>query len=239
MIATRASEKGGRRKLGLPRSWGAVPIFCRPIPFYALNGVGSPSTSMPSGLRNVLRCFAIRHSAPCFPRVTPFTPLNAVKVHKPVILNIRRHHASVSSLPNTMGSQFDASAQPEPFKVLVLGGCYAGLSAALNLIDLSEGRAARQGNGVVPAHDGKIPVDITIVDERDGYCTFFNYLSWEPLASIKLLSMTKASTRETSGLLGRRENPLSAKIPPSLHLKTHPADSELRPPHRLSPSPRR
>ncbi|ROV89161.1 hypothetical protein VSDG_08892 [Cytospora chrysosperma] len=68
-----------------------------------------------------------------------------------------------------MGSQFEGSAQTEPFKVLILGGCYAGLSAALNLIDLSEGRAARQGNGVVPAHDGKIPVDITIVDERDGY----------------------------------------------------------------------
>ncbi|KUI58345.1 hypothetical protein VP1G_05685 [Cytospora mali] len=68
-----------------------------------------------------------------------------------------------------MGSQFDDSSRTEPFKVLVLGGCYAGLSAALNLIDLSEGRAARQGNGAIPAHDGKIPVDITIVDERDGY----------------------------------------------------------------------
>ena len=70
-----------------------------------------------------------------------------------------------------MGSQFDAS-ELTPFKVLVLGGCYGGLSAALNLLDLSEGRAARQGNGAVPGHDGKIPVDITIVDERDGYCMF-------------------------------------------------------------------
>lgn len=70
-----------------------------------------------------------------------------------------------------MGSQFDAS-ELTPFKVLILGGCYGGLSAALNLIDLSEGRAARQGNGVVPGHDGKIPIDITIVDERDGYCMF-------------------------------------------------------------------
>lgn len=69
-----------------------------------------------------------------------------------------------------MGSQFDASTESTPFKVLVLGGCYGGLSAALNLLDLSEGRAARQGNGAVPGHDGKIPVDITIVDERDGYC---------------------------------------------------------------------
>lgn len=71
-----------------------------------------------------------------------------------------------------MGSQFDASSESTPFKVLVLGGCYGGLSAALNLVDLSEGRAARQGNGVVPGHDGKIPIDVTIVDERDGYCMF-------------------------------------------------------------------
>lgn len=71
-----------------------------------------------------------------------------------------------------MGSQFDASSESTPFKVLVLGGCYGGLSAALNLVDLSEGRAARQGNGAVPGHDGKIPIDITIVDERDGYCMF-------------------------------------------------------------------
>lgn len=72
-----------------------------------------------------------------------------------------------------MGSQFDSSADFAPFKVLILGGSYGGLSAALNLIDLAEGRAARQGNGVLPGHDGKVPVDITIVDERDGFCVFF------------------------------------------------------------------
>lgn len=69
-----------------------------------------------------------------------------------------------------MGSQFDPAAESTPFKVLILGGCYGGLSAALNLIDLAEGRAARQGNGVLPGHDGQVPVDITIVDERDGFC---------------------------------------------------------------------
>jgi hypothetical protein len=71
-----------------------------------------------------------------------------------------------------MGSQFDVSSESNPFKVLILGGCYGGLSAALNLLDLAEGRAARQGNGAVPGHEGKIPIDITIVDERDGYCKF-------------------------------------------------------------------
>ncbi|CAN8100929.1 unnamed protein product [Discula destructiva] len=75
-----------------------------------------------------------------------------------------------------MGSQFDSASGP--FKVLILGGCYSGLSAALNLIDLSEGRAARQGSGVLPGHDGKIPIEVTIVDERDG----FYHLIGSPLA---------------------------------------------------------
>lgn len=71
-----------------------------------------------------------------------------------------------------MGSQFDSSASSGPFRVLILGGCYGGLSTALNLLDLSEGRAARQGSGVVPGHDGKIPIEVTIVDERDGFCMY-------------------------------------------------------------------
>lgn len=117
----------------------------------------------------MFRCFTVRVSPPYLPRVAPFTSLTSV-VHQPATLNFRRHHASVSHFANTMEVLSEVCPQPAPFKVLILGGCYAGLSAALNLIDLSEGRAARQGNGVVPAHDGKIPVDITIVDERDGYC---------------------------------------------------------------------
>ncbi|KAK0106199.1 hypothetical protein ONS96_003843 [Cadophora gregata f. sp. sojae] len=55
-------------------------------------------------------------------------------------------------------------------KVLVIGGSYAGLSAALNLYDYCNGKEARArlhdpvgGSGIV------IPVEIKIVDERDGY----------------------------------------------------------------------
>ncbi|POS77775.1 oxidoreductase [Diaporthe helianthi] len=89
-----------------------------------------------------------------------------------------------------MGSQFDSS-EMGPFKVLVLGGCYGGLSAALNLLDLSEGRAARQGNGAVPGHDGKITIDITIVDERDGYY----HLIGSPLALADEAYASKAWVR--------------------------------------------
>lgn len=121
----------------------------------------------------------------CTARYSPssFTPesLSSRPFDRSPVLNSQQSsifilaHASDSHLVDTMGSLLKASLQCEPFKVLILGGCYAGLSAALNLIDLSEGRAARQGNGEVPAHDGRIPVDITIVDERDGYCTFLTF----------------------------------------------------------------
>lgn len=57
------------------------------------------------------------------------------------------------------------------FRVLVIGGSYGGLSAALNLWDLSRGRLPRFNyayDGPPPAH--RIPIQTTIVDERDGYC---------------------------------------------------------------------
>jgi hypothetical protein len=59
----------------------------------------------------------------------------------------------------------------DPLKVLVIGGSYGGLSTALNLLDLCNGRSARSQMGP-PSTDQpvKIPVEITMVDERDGYC---------------------------------------------------------------------
>jgi hypothetical protein len=58
-----------------------------------------------------------------------------------------------------------------PFKVLIVGGSYSGLAATLNLIDLCHGRKCRfnlDENEKGPGHT--IPVQVTIVDERDGYC---------------------------------------------------------------------
>lgn len=57
------------------------------------------------------------------------------------------------------------------FRVLIIGGSYGGLAAALTLIDLSRGRPARfnySPDATPPSH--RIPIQITIVDERDGYC---------------------------------------------------------------------
>lgn len=45
-----------------------------------------------------------------------------------------------------------------PYRVLIAGGCYSGLAAAINLLEKCD------------TIDSPIPVDITIVDERDGFC---------------------------------------------------------------------
>lgn len=59
-----------------------------------------------------------------------------------------------------------------PVKVLVIGGSYAGLSVALNLLDLSLGKPPRfvRDTPVSPEAKNGFPLDIHIVDERDGYC---------------------------------------------------------------------
>ncbi|KAH6623791.1 hypothetical protein F5144DRAFT_371824 [Chaetomium tenue] len=77
---------------------------------------------------------------------------------------------SSSLLPATMGSL--TGLQTQPFKVLVAGGSYGGLSAALNLQDLCQGLAPRCGPDPAegePVEPSPFAVDITIVNERDGY----------------------------------------------------------------------
>ncbi|KAJ5167551.1 FAD-dependent pyridine nucleotide-disulfide oxidoreductase [Penicillium canariense] len=69
-----------------------------------------------------------------------------------------------------MPSNDGVLAVARSFRVLVIGGSYGGLSAALNLWDLSRGRLPRFNyayDGPPPAH--RIPIQTTIVDERDGY----------------------------------------------------------------------
>ncbi|KAJ0422258.1 hypothetical protein BJY00DRAFT_280500 [Aspergillus carlsbadensis] len=65
-----------------------------------------------------------------------------------------------------------------PFKVLILGGSYAGLAAALNLVDFCHGRKNRFSIDEADNGTGKvIPVQVTIVDPRDG----FYHLIGQPL----------------------------------------------------------
>ncbi|KAH1297572.1 hypothetical protein KXV95_000734 [Aspergillus fumigatus] len=56
------------------------------------------------------------------------------------------------------------------FRVLIAGASYSGLSAALTLLDLSRGQPSRFNYDTEikpPQHH--IPVDITLVDEKDGF----------------------------------------------------------------------
>lgn len=68
-----------------------------------------------------------------------------------------------------MGSLPEAT---DAIRVLILGGCYAGLSTAVNLLDLCNGLSPRMSAEPYVHHADidRVNIDITIVDERDGYC---------------------------------------------------------------------
>jgi len=59
-----------------------------------------------------------------------------------------------------------------PNRVLVVGCAYGGISTVVNLLELSQGKARQS---VYPGPDFKGArsnrgVEITVIDERDGYC---------------------------------------------------------------------
>lgn len=63
-----------------------------------------------------------------------------------------------------------------PHRILVVGCAYGGISAVLNLFDYSQGKARPS---VYPGPDFKGAkssrgVEITVIDERDGYCASFS-----------------------------------------------------------------
>ncbi|KAG9233932.1 hypothetical protein BJ875DRAFT_462882 [Amylocarpus encephaloides] len=67
-------------------------------------------------------------------------------------------------------SEIMSSVTNASVKVLVVGGAYGGLSAALNLLDLSRGKATRMAPRLGdPTDRKKVDIKFRIVDERDGY----------------------------------------------------------------------
>lgn len=65
-------------------------------------------------------------------------------------------------------------------KVFIAGASYAGLSAALNLLDLGSGLNPRLTKGAPYAHHHDLPrvnFQITLVDERDGFRACPSFLS--------------------------------------------------------------
>lgn len=58
-------------------------------------------------------------------------------------------------------------------RVLVIGGAYAGLSSVIHLLELANGGEHRLTSVPLPPVKGiplRTPVQITMVDERDGFC---------------------------------------------------------------------
>lgn len=67
-----------------------------------------------------------------------------------------------------------AAREPPTVRVFIAGGSYTGLSTALNLLDLSQGLSPRMAHEPYVHHPelSKVNFQITIADERDGFCKF-------------------------------------------------------------------
>lgn len=77
-----------------------------------------------------------------------------------------------------MPSNDGVLAAARAFRVLVIGGSYGGLAAALTLVDLSRGRVPRFSSNpdvIPPPH--RVRIQITVADERDGYCRYATVVS--------------------------------------------------------------
>lgn len=61
-------------------------------------------------------------------------------------------------------------------RVFIAGGSYCGLSAAVNLLDLGQGLSPRMAQHPYNHHADlpRVNWDMTIADERDGFCGFFS-----------------------------------------------------------------
>ncbi|KAF2715736.1 FAD/NAD(P)-binding domain-containing protein [Pleomassaria siparia CBS 279.74] len=103
---------------------------------------------------------------------------------------------------------FNNLSLSSPHRVLIVGCAYGGISALVNLLDLSNGRARQS---VYPGPDFKglkanNGVDITVIDERDGY---FHSVG-APLAHV---------TQKHTKLMWKRFSHLNELRHPNLHFK--------------------
>ncbi|KAF7549179.1 hypothetical protein G7046_g8432 [Stylonectria norvegica] len=126
-----------------------------------------PPLVRPRATRHV-RTISILHAS----RPSSVTTSLSVSIASAPLLAYRaivpRVRFSSSATTVAMGSLPEAVSA---VRVLIAGGCYAGLAAAVNLLDLSEGISPRQSGEPYLHHPDlpRVAVEITIVDERDGY----------------------------------------------------------------------
>ena len=67
----------------------------------------------------------------------------------------------------------DSPQGDRPHHVVVVGGSYAGLSAIVHLLALADGRKLPTGDNPLTGLDVRLRrrLDLTLIDERDGFCT--------------------------------------------------------------------
>jgi hypothetical protein len=93
-------------------------------------------------------------------------------LQQPYLQNFTRPFAAVPSYNDArMGSE-PVSQDAPTVRVFIAGGSYAGLSVAANLLDLGQGLAPRMFQQPYEHHPKlpRVSWDITIADERDGFC---------------------------------------------------------------------
>lgn len=78
-----------------------------------------------------------------------------------------------------------------PHRVLIVGCAYGGISAVINLLEYSQGKARQS---VYPGPDFKgakcnRDIEITVIDERDGYCASPTPTLAEALVRFRRLSI--------------------------------------------------
>lgn len=141
------------------------------------------SSSEPSIRRRTTLCSDTSPFALSFSRPSPITQINNRLSRSPpspvqLQLQLRPLHSSPSRqfaaegsvIPHQtiMGSIPDSAPV---VRVFIAGGSYAGLSAAVNLLDLGHGLSPRMAHERYQHHPSvpKVNFQITIADERDGY----------------------------------------------------------------------
>lgn len=143
------------------------------------------SSSEPSIRWRTILCSNTSPFALSLSRPSPITQINNCLSRSPpslVQLQLRPLHSSPSRqfaaegsvIPHQtiMGSIPDSAPV---VRVFIAGGSYAGLSAAVNLLDLGHGLSPRMAHERYQHHPSvpKVDFQITIADERDGYCEKF------------------------------------------------------------------
>lgn len=122
---------------------------------------------------------------------------------------------------------FGALSLSSPHRVLIVGCAYGGISALVNLLDLSQGKA-RDTVYPVPNLQGKKSkngVDITVIDERDGYCQstcclHFVYIVWLTSELVHSVGAPLAHvTPQHTSKMWKRFSHLNELQHPNLHFK--------------------